>query len=158
MARYIMRLTPVVQSLSVTVDTELEGRRMSHIADLMKSGQFLAGSVPFSNVRVLKRRMLLGAAGLVLLAGLGFAAWRTYAHAGAAATAPAAVPVTVAEVAAKPVRLWSEFSGRMTAVDSADVRPQVSGRITEVRFKDGEEVRVGDILFVIDPRTYEAAV
>ena len=131
---------------------------MSHIADLMRSGQFLTGSVPLSNARVLKRRALSGAAVLVLLAGLGFAAWRTHAHAGSAATAPAAVPVTVAEVAAKPVRLWSEFSGRMTAVDSADVRPQVSGRITEVRFKDGQNVRAGDILFVIDPRTYEAAV
>jgi multidrug efflux system membrane fusion protein len=56
------------------------------------------------------------------------------------------------------VRIWSEFSGRMTAVDSADVRPEVNGRITEIRFKPGQEVHAGDILFVIDPRPYEAAV
>ena len=35
--------------------------------------------------------------------------------------------------------------------------PQVAGRITEIRFKDGQEVKAGDILFVIDPRPYQAA-
>ncbi len=67
-------------------------------------------------------------------------------------------PVTVAAVDARPVRLWSEFSGRMTAVDSADIRPEVGGRITEIRFKAGQAVHAGDVLFVIDPRPYEAAV
>jgi multidrug efflux system membrane fusion protein len=43
-------------------------------------------------------------------------------------------------------------------VDSADVRPEVAGRITEIRFKDGQTVHAGDVLFVIDPRPYEAAV
>jgi multidrug efflux system membrane fusion protein len=43
-------------------------------------------------------------------------------------------------------------------VDSAEVRPQVSGRITAIRFRDGQQVQAGDILFVIDPRPYEAAV
>jgi multidrug efflux system membrane fusion protein len=56
------------------------------------------------------------------------------------------------------VRLWSEFSGRMQAVDYAEIRPEVSGRITEVRFQDGQQVKAGDILFVIDPRPYAAAV
>jgi multidrug efflux system membrane fusion protein len=43
-------------------------------------------------------------------------------------------------------------------VDSAEVRPQVSGRITEIRFRDGQQVQAGDVVFVIDPRPYEAAV
>jgi multidrug efflux system membrane fusion protein len=42
-------------------------------------------------------------------------------------------------------------------VDYAEIRPQVAGRITEIRFKDGQQVRAGDILFVIDPRPYQAA-
>jgi len=56
------------------------------------------------------------------------------------------------------VRLWSQFSGRMHAVDYAEIRPEVSGRITEVRFQDGQQVKAGQVLFVIDPRPYAAAV
>ncbi len=131
---------------------------MTHIAELVNSGKFEANSRPLSTTRSLKTRAFLGAAALAVAAGLGLAVWHGHAGGAPAAAAPAPVPVTVAAVGAKPVRLWSEFSGRMTAVDSADVRPEVSGRITEIRFKDGQEVRAGDILLVIDPRTYEAAV
>jgi multidrug efflux system membrane fusion protein len=46
----------------------------------------------------------------------------------------------------------------MHAVDYAEIRPEVSGRITEVRFQDGQDVKAGDILFVIDPRPYAAVV
>ena len=46
----------------------------------------------------------------------------------------------------------------MRAVDAAEIRPEVSGRITEIRFKDGQDVKKGDILFVIEPRPFEAAV
>lgn len=66
--------------------------------------------------------------------------------------------VTVKTLEPQKVFLWSEFSGRLQAVDSAEIRPEVSGRITEVRFEDGDKVNEGDILFVIDPRLYEAAV
>jgi multidrug efflux system membrane fusion protein len=72
---------------------------------------------------------------------------------------PQAIPtVTIQTIERQKVRMWSEFSGRLQAVDTAEIRPQVSGRITEVRFEDGEYVNAGDILFVIDPRPYEAAV
>ncbi|HEY2444790.1 MAG TPA: efflux RND transporter periplasmic adaptor subunit [Rhizomicrobium sp.] len=130
---------------------------MSHIVDLARTTQFDARKVPERRTSELKRRALLGVAAFVLLAGLGIAAWRDRAGSSPAPAAAAPVPVTVAAVGAKPVRLWSEFSGRMTAVDSADVRPEVNGRITEIRFHDGQQVRAGDILLVIDPRTYEAA-
>lgn len=66
--------------------------------------------------------------------------------------------VQIKTVEPQKMRIWSEFSGRLQAVDSAEIRPQVSGRITEVRFEDGAMVNAGDILFVIDPRPYEAAV
>jgi multidrug efflux system membrane fusion protein len=66
--------------------------------------------------------------------------------------------VTVQTLAPQKIRVWSEFSGRLHAVDSAEIRPEVGGRITEVRFEDGAMVKAGDVLFVIDPRPYEAAV
>ncbi|MEM7172211.1 MAG: efflux RND transporter periplasmic adaptor subunit [Pseudomonadota bacterium] len=71
---------------------------------------------------------------------------------------PQAVPVNVIEVVAEPVRLWSEFSGHLTAIDSAEIRPQVSGTITQVLFTDGQMVKKGDVLAIIDPRPFAAAM
>jgi membrane fusion protein, multidrug efflux system len=92
----------------------------------------------------------------------GFALTLHYASAqSAGAPATATKPPTVVVVhtlAEQKVRLWSEYSGRLHAVDFAEIRPEVSGRITEVRFQDGQAVKAGDILLVIDPRPYEAAV
>lgn len=76
----------------------------------------------------------------------------------AAPAAPMAVPVTVMAVERQPIRLWSEFSGRLSAIDYVELRPQVSGTIQEVRFEDGQMVEKGDVLVVIDPRPYSAAV
>ena len=82
------------------------------------------------------------------------------AAAGPSAAAPAKppTPVVVETLSEQSVRLWSQYSGRMHAVDYAEIRPEVSGRITEVRFQDGQQVKAGDVLFVIDPRPYAAAV
>lgn len=70
--------------------------------------------------------------------------------------APQAMPVDVVEVTPEQIRIWQNFSGHVVAVDQAEIRPQVSGRITEVRFEDGQHVAKGDVLIVIDPRPYEA--
>jgi multidrug efflux system membrane fusion protein len=75
-----------------------------------------------------------------------------------AQTAVQAIPVGVQTVHSKEVQLWSQFSGRLNAVDYAEIRPEVGGRITEVRFKDGQVVKAGDVLLVIDPRPYEATL
>ena len=72
--------------------------------------------------------------------------------------APQAMPVTVETVDAKAVQIWNKYSARLEAVDYAEIRPQVSGTITEVRFEDGQEVQKGDVLFVIDPRPFQAIV
>lgn len=77
------------------------------------------------------------------------------------AAAPAAPPptqVTVQPLQPEDVRVWTSFSGRLKSVDEALVRPEVGGRIVEVRVRDGQAVRAGDIMFVIDPRPYDAAV
>jgi len=90
-------------------------------------------------------------------------AFQHYTNASAQpAEAPPAVmpatPVSVKTVSPDDVMIWSEFSGRMNAVDFAEIRPQVSGRITQVRFADGQSVKAGAVLFVIDPRPFEAAL
>ena len=77
---------------------------------------------------------------------------------GAQQSAPQAMPVEVVEVAPEKMRIWKSFSGHVVAVDQAEIRPQVSGRITEVRFEDGQHVQKGDVLIVIDPRPYEASL
>jgi multidrug efflux system membrane fusion protein len=104
------------------------------------------------------RRRLLGGAVMLLLGG-GYAVW----HSGAAQSAtegaaPPALPVSVQTLAPETVKPFATFSGRIHAVDFAEIRPQVSGRITEIRFRDGEEVKAGQVLFVIDPRPFQAAV
>ena len=127
---------------------------MSHILDLIKRDDFQSPRRP----SFWKRRGLLISAATFLLLGIGLLLRRETAGGNAVAAVQPPIPVTVAAVEPRHVRLWSEFSGRLTAVDSAEVRPQVSGRITEIRFRDGQQVTAGDVLFVIDPRPYEAAV
>ena len=53
---------------------------------------------------------------------------------------------------------WDDFVGQFVAVDSVDVRPRVSGYLQSVGFKDGDYVKKGQVLFVIDPRPYQAAL
>ena len=72
------------------------------------------------------------------------------------AAAPAAPPVSVAAAVERDVVETQEFSGRIEAVDRADIRPRVSGTIDAVRFTPGAMVRKGDVLVVIDPRPYRA--
>lgn len=71
---------------------------------------------------------------------------------------PPPMPVDFITVAPEQVEIWKNFSGNVVAVDRAEIRPQVEGRITEIRFTDGQTVNKGDVLFVIDPRPYEAAL
>jgi len=64
--------------------------------------------------------------------------------------------VSVATVLVKDVRPWDEFTGHIEAVGTVDLRPRVSGYIDRVNYEEGGEVEKGDILFVIDQRTYRA--
>lgn len=73
-----------------------------------------------------------------------------------AAATPAAPPVSAAIVLEKPVAETHEFSGRLEAVEQVDIRSRVSGFITAVNFKPGSKVKKGDVLFVVDPRPYQA--
>ena len=66
--------------------------------------------------------------------------------------------VTVSKAQQGDVTDWAEFTGRFEAVDHVELRPRVSGYIESVRFREGAEVKKGDVLFVIDPRPYKAAL
>jgi multidrug efflux system membrane fusion protein len=78
-----------------------------------------------------------------------------------AAQADNAKPAPVVETLTlqpQQVRKWSRYSGRLTAVNEADIKPQVKGEIVKVYFHDGQQVAQGDPLFLIDPKPYQAAV
>lgn len=67
-------------------------------------------------------------------------------------------PVTVSVPLKKPVVDWLDYTGQFAAVESVELRAQVSGYLTEIHFTDGQMVRKGDLLFVIDPRPFEIAL
>jgi multidrug efflux system membrane fusion protein len=66
------------------------------------------------------------------------------------------LPVNVVTAIEKEVNEWDEFTGRLEAVEFVEIRPRVSGYITEIRFEAGAIVKKGDLLYVIDPRPYQA--
>jgi RND family efflux transporter MFP subunit len=77
-----------------------------------------------------------------------------------AAVAPATQPpqVTVAKPIVKNIVEWDDFIGRFEAMDDVAIRSRVTGYLNEVHFQDGDLVEKGDLLFSIDPRTFEAVL
>ncbi len=71
-------------------------------------------------------------------------------------SSPAAVEVAV--VVSKPIRLSDEFNGRVASIHSVDVRARVTGYVDEVAYREGDSVKRGDLLFVIDPRPFRDAL
>src|SRR5260370_39220263 len=63
---------------------------------------------------------------------------------------------SVAKVLERRVKDWDAFTGRMQAVETVETRPRVSGYIDRVAFTEGGQVKRGELLFVIDPRPYQA--
>lgn len=106
-----------------------------------------------SRGRASTMRMLLASAVAAVLYGCE----RTPAN--TQQNAPPAPPrVTVSEPVQKTITEWNEYSGRFAAVENVEVRARVGGFLTAVQFRDGEMVRKGQPLFVIDQRPYEAAL
>jgi RND family efflux transporter MFP subunit len=64
-------------------------------------------------------------------------------------------PVTLAPVEQKELVEWEEFTGRVEPVEMVELKPRVSGYITEVHFQSGALVKKGDVLFTIDQRPFE---
>jgi len=90
------------------------------------------------------------AGGVSLLAGCGENSSRT---------APPITPtVSVAQPIARKVHEWDEFTGRLASPETVEVRARVSGYIDKIHFKEGGEVRQGELLVTIDQRPYQATV
>ncbi len=105
----------------------------------------------------MKKRWILAILALAVVGG----SWAVIGHSGdthAQAGPPPAPAVTVAQVLVRPVDDADEFTGRLQAVDTIQIRPRVSGYVDSVHFKEGAVVRKGDLLFRIDPRPYQAEV
>lgn len=93
--------------------------------------------------------------GLILLSGACFAGCKP------AAVAPPVPPppiVTVARPGSAQVQSYLEYNGYLDAVEKVEIRARVKGYLTEVFFKEGDEVKKGDPLFAIDPREYASGV
>ncbi|MFM0039771.1 efflux RND transporter periplasmic adaptor subunit [Paraburkholderia strydomiana] len=104
-------------------------------------------------------RIALATLAVVAIAGLGtFSAIRVSARNSAPSVAAPATGVDVATVLQKEVKDSQTYSGRLAAVDKVEVRPLVSGTIVSVNLKDGQLVKKGDVLFIIDPRPYQSEV
>ena len=104
-----------------------------------------------------KLRVIIAALAIAGLAGAGITGCADATSDDApAAAAPSAPPVTSAVVIQRAVTETQEFSGRLEAIEVVAIRPRVSGYITAVNFKPGAEVKKGEVLFVIDPRPYQA--
>src|SRR4030095_11749000 len=73
-----------------------------------------------------------------------------------AAPPPPPPKVTVRQPVVRDVVEWGEYTVRLEAVESVDIRPRVSGYLQSVHFTDGAIVKKGALLFVIDPRPYQA--
>jgi RND family efflux transporter MFP subunit len=102
-------------------------------------------------------RPLLASLTLVLAAALAAC---DEAPDGAAQAQGAAQPppeVTVATPLVRRLTEWDEFTGRFEAVQRVEIRARVSGYLQEIGFQDGQIVEAGQVLFVVDPRPYEAA-
>ncbi len=92
--------------------------------------------------------LALGLALAVVLAGCGSEA--------SPGGAPPPPEVSVAPVVSRDVQPWDDFTGRVRAVETVELRPRVSGYVERVAFQEGQVVKKGDLLFVIDPRRYRA--
>ncbi|HEX4507017.1 MAG TPA: efflux RND transporter periplasmic adaptor subunit [Alphaproteobacteria bacterium] len=65
-------------------------------------------------------------------------------------------PVTVANPTARRIAEWDDYTGRFQATEYVEIRARVNGYLDSIHFTDGQIVKKGDLLFVIDPRPYQA--
>ena len=93
---------------------------------------------------------------LLLLLALALAGCREDKKAAAAPQKPAAVDVAIP--LKHKITEWEDFTGRFKAVQSVDVRARVTGYLLEKKFKDGQTVEKGDVLYVIDQRPFQYEV
>jgi multidrug efflux system membrane fusion protein len=103
-----------------------------------------------------RRKLFVPVSALALAASIALGGCSSSVGKSTAKTTPSAPEVTVAEVLHQPLRDWSEFTGRLEAIQSVEVRPRVSGYIDRIEFQEGARVKKDQILLRIDPRPFRA--
>jgi multidrug efflux system membrane fusion protein len=101
-----------------------------------------------------KRWILASVAAVAVIGSYALLNGHDNPHAQAAAGGPP--PVTVAQVLVRNVDDSGEFTGRLQAIDTIELRPRVSGYVDSIHFTEGASVKKGQLLFQIDPRPYQA--
>lgn len=101
---------------------------------------------------------LLFLVAILIAAGLAYRYWGFWQSPEQAAGAPPPPEVTVAKPLVREIMEWREFTGQFEAQDSVEVRARVSGYLESRDFIDGELVKKGELLFVIEPRPFELAL
>jgi membrane fusion protein, multidrug efflux system len=105
------------------------------------------------------QRRLAPFAIVVVVAVIGVAAWQwRHSTPSRAQSGPAAIPVIAGSAVAKDIPVYVQAIGTVQAFNTVNVRTRVDGQVTEVAFREGQEVRQGDPLFQIDKRPFEAAL
>lgn len=112
---------------------------------------------------VINRTVLSGVGAVAVVAGLAAAVTLFLQHshratAGAPASAPVVVPVTVSIAGRQNVPVFVRGIGTVQAYNMVVVKTRVDGAIVKVTFAEGQEVKAGDPLFQIDPRPFQAAL
>jgi RND family efflux transporter MFP subunit len=95
---------------------------------------------------------------VIALAALLYHYWGFWKGEQAAQTAPPPPAVTVSKPLVKDMQEWADFTGQFEAREAVEVRPRVSGYLESINFVDGQLVKKGDLLFVIEPRPFELAL
>src|SRR5690242_16836235 len=106
-------------------------------------------------------RRAIGAVGIIALTAIALIWWlevRNPAPPAVAQTAPQAVPVTAGVVASQNIPIFLSGIGTVQAYNMVAVKSRVDGQIVKIDFKEGQEVKAGDPLFQIDPRSFQAAL
>src|SRR5438309_4385774 len=128
---------------------EAKSRPMAAFAEMTLSDLVKARAIFYASTMPRSFGRLAPVLALLTLAGCGDKPPQP------AAAAPP--PVTVAQPVKRTVTDWDEFTGRFEAVDEVQVRARVGGFVTNVEFRDGAIVHAGDLLYIIDPRPFDAA-
>lgn len=118
----------------------------------------VCGLVEPTSLRALERVGWLSCALLLLLTLIALPGCDESSASSEPAPPPPPPEVSVASPLVREVILWDEYTGRVQPVDSVDVRARVGGFLDSIHFTDGQLVNAGDLLFVIDPRPYQAAL
>ena len=107
----------------------------------------------------MKRFLLVLVIALAVVGGLVF--WRGHQKAARDAAKEAQktaqVPVTVARAVVADVPVYVDGIGTVQALNTVSIKPMVDGPLVSVKFREGQDVKAGDVLAQIDPRTYQAA-